>query len=74
MGGMRSRFVKKILQLGGKCGYFEKDGYQFDTGPSLLTMPFVLEELFSSIDRRLEHYLSLEQVEEPAYRYFFSRW
>jgi phytoene desaturase len=32
---------------GGKLGTFRRDGFTFDTGPSLLTMPRVLEELFA---------------------------
>ncbi|MCU1600524.1 MAG: putative UDP-galactopyranose mutase [Frankiales bacterium] len=32
--------------VGGKLGRFERDGFSFDTGPSLLTMPKVFEDLF----------------------------
>ncbi|XVV14582.1 phytoene desaturase family protein [Actinoplanes sp. CA-131856] len=31
--------------LGGKLGVFERDGFRFDTGPSLLTLPQVFTEL-----------------------------
>jgi phytoene desaturase len=34
--------------VGGKLGTFERDGFRFDTGPSLLTMPRVFEDLFAS--------------------------
>jgi phytoene desaturase len=33
---------------GGKLGVVERDGFTFDTGPSLLTMPGLLEELFAA--------------------------
>ena len=33
-------------EIGGKLGVFERDGFRFDTGPSLLTLPSVFEELF----------------------------
>lgn len=32
---------------GGKLGSFERDGFRFDTGPSLLTLPGVFEDLFA---------------------------
>ncbi|MEN3301698.1 phytoene desaturase family protein [Pseudonocardia sp.] len=32
---------------GGKLGTYERDGFAFDTGPSLLTLPQVLDELFA---------------------------
>lgn len=34
--------------VGGKLGWYERDGYGFDTGPSLLTMPHVFEDLFAA--------------------------
>ncbi|MDT3445294.1 FAD-dependent oxidoreductase [Pseudofrankia sp. BMG5.37] len=35
-------------QVGGKLGWYSRDGFSFDTGPSLLTMPEVFEELFTA--------------------------
>ena len=34
--------------VGGKLGFLERDGFRFDTGPSLLTMPAVFEDLFAA--------------------------
>lgn len=56
---------------GGKMNQIEKDGYRFDTGPSLFTMPFVLEELFSYCGRNVYDYLDLRPV-EPLCRYFWQ--
>lgn len=55
---------------GGKINQLESAGFRFDTGPSLLTMPFVLEELFSRCGANLCDYLSLKPV-EPICRYFY---
>jgi len=57
-------------QVGGKMGIFTDRGYTFDTGPTLVTMPFVLLDLFDAIGRRLEDYLDLVPL-EPNCRYFF---
>ena len=57
---------------GGKCGLVELDGYRFDSGPSLLTMPWVVRDLFadtSPADAADE--LDLVRV-EPVTRYRFA--
>ena len=62
---------EKTDQLGGKMNGIRTDGFRFDTGPSLLTMPFVLDELFADAGCRREDYLTLLPI-EPMCRYFFS--
>ncbi|MDZ7719470.1 MAG: phytoene desaturase family protein [Balneolaceae bacterium] len=55
---------------GGKMQQVEVNGYRFDTGPSLLTMPFILEKLFKSCDENLDDYLKFTEL-EPLCRYFY---
>ncbi|HEV7730728.1 MAG TPA: phytoene desaturase family protein [Candidatus Binatia bacterium] len=55
---------------GGRCGRLTVDGYTFDTGPTLLLMPEVLEEVFAACGRRLEDYLTLHRC-DPNYRIHF---
>ncbi|GAA4960743.1 phytoene desaturase family protein [Actinoplanes utahensis] len=43
--GHRVTVFERSAQPGGKLAVFERDGYRFDTGPSLLTLPQVFEEL-----------------------------
>ncbi len=47
---------------GGKAGTEVKDGYRFDTGPSLLTMPYVLEQLFAEAGRDWRDYVEVAQL------------
>jgi phytoene desaturase len=54
---------------GGKAGSFQSEGFQFDSGPSLLTMPWVFEELFADTGAPLE--VELLRV-EPVTRYSFA--
>jgi phytoene desaturase len=54
---------------GGKLGEFRRDGFVFDTGPSLLTMPQVFEELFA--DTGGPSGLDVVPV-DPACRYRFA--
>lgn len=56
---------------GGKMNRWECDGYRFDTGPSLITMPWVFEELFAAAGERMEDQLQLQPV-DPLARYFFA--
>jgi phytoene desaturase len=60
--------LEKNERVGGKLNLVQAQGYTFDTGPSLLTMPWVIRELFATAGRRMEDYLSLDQI-EPTCRY-----
>lgn len=55
---------------GGKMNQTEAKGYRFDTGPSLLTMPFILEKLFAMCNESMDDYLALTEL-EPLCRYFY---
>ncbi len=48
----------------------ERQGYRWDTGPSLITMPFVYQDLFKAAGRNFEDYVKLVPV-EPITRYFY---
>ena len=56
---------------GGKLGRYTQDGFTFDTGPSLLTMPSVFEELFRQTGDPLDRVLTLRPV-EPIARHLFA--
>jgi phytoene dehydrogenase-like protein len=56
---------------GGKCARVSIDGHVFDSGPSLLTMPQVFEELFADTGAPLSEEVELMRV-EPVTRYRFA--
>jgi len=68
--GRRVIVLEQNAAVGGKMGEFRQDGFRWDTGPSVITMRPVLEDLFSSTGRKLEEYLELQAV-EPLTRYFY---
>jgi phytoene desaturase len=68
--GRRVTVLEKNERIGGKMNVWVDKGYTFDTGPTLLTMPFVVEDLFASVGKRLEDHLELVRV-DPICRYFF---
>jgi phytoene desaturase len=56
--------------VGGKLGLYERDGFRFDTGPSLLTMPHVFHELFDDTGGWPDG-LSFRRL-DPVARYRFA--
>ena len=56
---------------GGKLGAVEHDGYKFDTGPSLLTLPAVYRDLFLKTGAALEDSIEIVDL-ETAFRYQFA--
>ena len=60
--GYNVSVFEKNDSVGGKAGNLYKDGFRFDTGPSLLTMPFILGELFILNNESIEDYLSVRQL------------
>jgi phytoene desaturase len=49
--------------VGGRANLIEQDGFQFDTGPSLLNYPWVFEELFRAAGRNFHDYVKLLPVD-----------
>lgn len=57
--------------LGGKAAILEGNGFRFDMGPTILTIPSVLRRLFDEAGRKLEDYLDLIRL-DPQWRCFFE--
>lgn len=57
--------------VGGKLGWFSRDGFGFDTGPHLLTLPAVYRDLFLTTGSALEESVELVPV-DPVRRYRFA--
>lgn len=68
--GQNVAIVEKNPQVGGKMYEINADGFRWDTGPSVITMRHVFEDLFSAAGRRMEDYLTLLPV-DPLTRYFY---
>ena len=52
---------------GGRAGRLEVDGYCFDTGPTVLTMPDLIADALDCVGERVEDWLDLRPV-DPLYR------
>ena len=64
--GQNVAIFERNEQFGGKLAVRERDGFVFDIGPSLLTLPHVLDEVFrlagTSLDGEVELVLSLIHI------------
>jgi phytoene desaturase len=63
--------LEQAPQVGGKLGWYARDGHGFDTGPSLLTLPQVFEDLFAATGAPLRDVLDLQRL-DPAVAYRFA--
>ena len=57
--------------LGGKAAVLEAEGFRFDMGPTILTLPSVLCKIFAEAGRDLSDYLDLVPL-DPQWRCFFD--
>lgn len=68
--GHNVTIMEKNSTIGGKINEIKAEGFRFDTGPSLLTMPFILKSLFEKCGYKLHEFLTIETV-NPICRYFY---
>ena len=57
--------------LGGKAAVLKEQGFRFDMGPTILTVPGVLERVFQEAGRKMSDYLDLRRL-DPQWRCFFD--
>ena len=67
--GIQVDIFEKMDKPGGRAYVFEKNGFQFDGGPTVITAPFLFDELFEVAGRRREDYVEFISV-DPFYRIF----
>ncbi len=68
--GYQVTILEQNGKTGGKANEISEGGFRFDTGPSLLTMPFVIEQLFQEAGLDAKNYLEFIQPEVLC-RYFY---
>jgi phytoene desaturase len=65
--GYRVTVLEQLDAPGGRAYVFRQDGFVFDAGPTIITAPFLLEELWRLCDRSLADDVALTPV-HPFYR------
>ncbi|MFO7857369.1 MAG: phytoene desaturase family protein [Ectothiorhodospiraceae bacterium] len=49
--GLRVTLVERLERLGGRAQVYERDGFRFDAGPTVITAPWLFDELFALFGR-----------------------
>ena len=68
--GRRVTVVERESVPGGRNGLLHRDGYSFDTGPTVLTMPSLIQDALACVGENLKDWLELIPV-DPLYRAFY---
>lgn len=69
--GFEVTILEKNSHLGGKLNLLETQGFRFDLGPSIFTLPQIFEPIFQGDGKTLADYVSLERI-DPQWRNFFE--
>jgi phytoene desaturase len=69
--GWRVTILEKLDAPGGRAYVFRQDGFTFDAGPTIITAPYLLEELWALAGRRLDQDVELRRI-DPFYRIRFD--
>lgn len=69
--GYQVSLIDRCAGLGGRAQIFERDGFKHDAGPTVITAPFLFEELFSLFNEKFDDYVRLVPL-TPWYRFHFS--
>ena len=68
--GWRVRVLEKLDAPGGRAYMHKQEGFSFDAGPTIITAPFLLEELWALCGRKMEDDIDLRRM-DPFYRIRF---
>lgn len=69
--GRKVTVVERESVPGGRSGLLNKDGYAFDTGPTVLTMPSLINDAFNCVGEEMKDWLELTPL-SPLYRAFYA--
>lgn len=71
MKGFQVEIFERNEKIGGKLNVLKEDGFSFDLGPSILTLPHMFRPLFETGGKKLEDYITMERL-DPQWRNFFE--
>jgi phytoene desaturase len=69
--GYQVQVLEKLEAAGGRASVFKQDGFTFDAGPTIITAPFLLEELWALCGKKFSDDIDLRAM-DPFYRIRFS--
>ncbi len=69
--GYRVSVLERLEQAGGRASVFKQDGFTFDAGPTIITLPALLDELWALHGRRFADDVTLKSL-TPFYKLIFD--
>lgn len=69
--GHQVTIVDKLDKPGGRAYVFERDGYTFDAGPTIITAPWLIHELFEIAGKKTDEYVNIIPI-DPFYNVRFE--
>ena len=69
--GHNVTILEKHGDLGGRARVFEKNGFKFDGGPTVITAPHLIYELFELFNKKPEDYINIKPL-DTWYRFVFE--
>ncbi|MFZ5823730.1 MAG: phytoene desaturase [Bacillota bacterium] len=69
--GWQVTLLEKRGEPGGRASVIHQDGFTFDAGPTLITMPELLDDLWKQAGRRLSDYVTIKPL-DPFYRIWYA--
>jgi phytoene desaturase len=69
--GYETQILEKLDKPGGRAYVHEHEGFKFDMGPTVITVPPLIDELFELAGKKKEDYVTLVPI-KPFYRICFA--
>ena len=69
--GYAVTLIDRCAALGGRAQVYEREGFRHDAGPTVITAPFLFEELFALFGERFADHVKLVPL-TPWYRFQFA--
>ncbi len=68
--GYQVTLLEKLNKIGGRAQVFNKNGFKHDAGPTVITAPFMFDDLFKLFNEERKKYLNFVPL-DPWYRFYF---
>ena len=68
--GYTVTLIDRLDSIGGRAQVFERNGFRHDAGPTVITAPFLLEELFQLFSEKLEDHINIVPL-DTWYNFYF---
>ena len=68
--GFDVTLVDRLKAIGGRAQVFERGGFRHDAGPTVITAPFLFDELFELFDEKRSDHVEFRSL-DPWYRFYF---